>query len=606
MLSDNETDKITTEEADRSLQIESWKLSKLKIKSIYNTGCNNRDASNEVSEYVCSHFYDFFNIDTWTFVTQTDFITMIREAFPKSMSNTFDSETYKIIHTGYSNKVKAMVKKLTIREKVERDRIYYKKRTTKIEKDDNGNEIKVVKEPGDLRVIRYKYIDTKKSKTLTYLAKYGRNSTYEWLKEQLSTNKELNKSQRKNYEMYISVCDEFGFDVLLAEALEHRKMILEKYLNPCEFESTTLHIDSRIRKTFIRNKKKGSKVKYFAELAIPYKDENGILHEHMFIPLKWNEKYHGDLLRFNSSGDNNHIYMVMCIDKYKKCVDMHICEKQEVSHREPTENDKYCSFDLNTNGKKIEGSLNISIDHTGDDKIVAELAKLKKQLQEGQAREKELAKKQNRKYVPSNALSNRKRHKAKRLSDIMKSHNNSDAAVAVKEAKEKGSNHIIMEDLNGKFSKSKAKDVENDQNFNDKTSSMQLSSIKDAVLGICQKQHMSMTLVQPEYTSQRCPVCGSISEENRKSQENFKCIDCGYTINADKNATDNMIHRVVSKKLCEKLLKRSADGYVPNTRVRHDQLLEIIETDCCRTLPKYCYSKIAMTKKENNENFNDS
>ena len=59
MLSDNETDKITTEEADRSLQIESWKLSKLKIKSIYNTGCNNRDASNEVSEYVCSHFYDF-------------------------------------------------------------------------------------------------------------------------------------------------------------------------------------------------------------------------------------------------------------------------------------------------------------------------------------------------------------------------------------------------------------------------------------------------------------------------------------------------------------------------------------------------------------------
>ena len=606
MLSDNETNKITTEEADRSLQIESFQLSKLKIKSIYNTGCNNRDASNEVSEYVCSHFYDFFNIDKWSFVGQQKFITMIREAFPKSMTNTFDSETYKIIHTGYSNKVKAMVKKLTIREKVERDRIYYKKRTTKIEKDENGNEIKVVKEPGDLRVIRYKYIDTKKSKTLTYLAKYGRSNTYEWMKEQLSSNKELSKSQRKKYEMYISVCDEFGFDVLLAEALEHRKMVLEKYLNPCEFESTTLHIDSRIINTFIRNKKKGSKVKYFAELAIPYKDENGILHEHMFIPLKWKEKYHGDLLRFNSSIDNNHIYMVMCIDKFKKCVDMHICEKQEVSHREPTENDKYCSFDLNTNGKKFEGSLNISIDHSGDDEIVAELAKLRKKLQEGQAREKELAKKQNRKYIPSNALSNRKRHKAKRLSDIMKSHNSSDAAVAVKEAKEKGSNHIIMENLNGKFSKSKAKDVENDQNFNDKTSSMQLSSIKKSVLGICQKQHMSMTLVQPEYTSQRCPVCGSISEENRKSQENFKCIDCGYTINADKNATDNMIHRVVSKKLCEKLLKRSADGYVPNTRVRHDQLLEIIETDCCGTLPKYCYSTIAMAKKENNENFNDS
>ena len=30
MVSDNENDKITTEEADRSLEIESWKLSKLK------------------------------------------------------------------------------------------------------------------------------------------------------------------------------------------------------------------------------------------------------------------------------------------------------------------------------------------------------------------------------------------------------------------------------------------------------------------------------------------------------------------------------------------------------------------------------------------------
>ena len=45
MLSDNETDKITTEEADRTLQIESWKLSKLKIKSIYNTGCNKENKS---------------------------------------------------------------------------------------------------------------------------------------------------------------------------------------------------------------------------------------------------------------------------------------------------------------------------------------------------------------------------------------------------------------------------------------------------------------------------------------------------------------------------------------------------------------------------------
>ena len=90
--------------------------------------------------------------------------------------------------------------------------------------------------------------------------------------------------------------------------------------------------------------------------------------------------------------------------------------------------------------------------------------------------------------------------------------------------------------------------------------------------------------------TERVKVCGSISEENRKSQENFKCIDCGYTINADKNATDNMIHRVVSKKLCEKLLKRTDDGYVPNKNITHDMLLDILMQSSCTTLPFTCYS----------------
>ena len=172
----------------------------------------------------------------------------------------------------------------------------------------------------------------------------------------------------------------------------------------------------------------------------------------------------------------------------------------------------------------------------------------------------------------------------------MSEHNRQDTADAVSKAKAKGANHIIFENLDGKFSKSKAVDKENKQNFNDKTKSMQIASIKNHAIGICQKKGMSISLVQPEYTSQRCPKCGAIHKANRKSQSEFECVECGYKFNADKNADDNMIHRVVSKKLCEKLLKRTDDGYVPNKSITHDMLLDILMQSSCTTLPFTCYS----------------
>ncbi len=43
--------------------------------------------------------------------------------------------------------------------------------------------------------------------------------------------------------------------------------------------------------------------------------------------------------------------------------------------------------------------------------------------------------------------------------------------------------------------------------------------------------------VDPRYTSQKCSCCGYISKENRESQARFVCKECGYTSNADHNAS---------------------------------------------------------------------
>jgi len=51
---------------------------------------------------------------------------------------------------------------------------------------------------------------------------------------------------------------------------------------------------------------------------------------------------------------------------------------------------------------------------------------------------------------------------------------------------------------------------------------------------------VTVKIVNPKYTSQRCSECGHVSKENRKSQSKFLCTKCGFTSNADKNGAINI------------------------------------------------------------------
>jgi putative transposase len=42
-----------------------------------------------------------------------------------------------------------------------------------------------------------------------------------------------------------------------------------------------------------------------------------------------------------------------------------------------------------------------------------------------------------------------------------------------------------------------------------------------------------IVVVDPRNTSRTCSECGSIHKANRKSQQTFSCVDCGYTAAAD-------------------------------------------------------------------------
>jgi len=52
--------------------------------------------------------------------------------------------------------------------------------------------------------------------------------------------------------------------------------------------------------------------------------------------------------------------------------------------------------------------------------------------------------------------------------------------------------------------------------------------------------------VEPSYTSQQCSKCGCTLEENRDGQQ-FECLDCSYSVNADYNGGKNVARKLALK-----------------------------------------------------------
>lgn len=54
-------------------------------------------------------------------------------------------------------------------------------------------------------------------------------------------------------------------------------------------------------------------------------------------------------------------------------------------------------------------------------------------------------------------------------------------------------------------------------------------------------KNCQVVYVDARYTSQRCSKCGHIHKSNRQNQSKFKCMNCGFQLNADLNASKNIV-----------------------------------------------------------------
>jgi IS605 OrfB family transposase len=70
--------------------------------------------------------------------------------------------------------------------------------------------------------------------------------------------------------------------------------------------------------------------------------------------------------------------------------------------------------------------------------------------------------------------------------------------------------------------------------------SLVINRLQQMISYKCADQGIAVIYVRPDFTSQRCPRCGTNDKSNRKSQALFRCIHCGYQHNEDFIASINL------------------------------------------------------------------
>jgi putative transposase len=61
----------------------------------------------------------------------------------------------------------------------------------------------------------------------------------------------------------------------------------------------------------------------------------------------------------------------------------------------------------------------------------------------------------------------------------------------------------------------------------------------------------SLIVVPPQNTSRRCPLCDHVSAENRRTQQRFHCIECGFEENADLVGAINILRAGHARCACQ-------------------------------------------------------
>ena len=467
------------------------------------------------------------------------FMTYMDGLHKGELNSNFNGSIYRLVIDCYKNKFDNVKHKM---EFVQRDfkGFDFFKRDCK-----NGKK-------GELKKILYKERKTPLSNCLTYLARYGFDGTVDFIKAKLE-NPDIDENKIKFYQNILRCIGKFGFDRLMRLALQRRDRIIRKYFaEPIEFKSLTF--SGRSRKKFIlgANDNKGSVIKAFINLSWEGRKS-------MCIPVKYASDYHGNISDYEKS-TNDYRYTITFNEKHKK---VNICLAKDGDRFIPevTDNDVVVGIDVNIKHNLFSLSNGETYDY--DRNLIKEYCKICLEIDN--------LKKKDENYK----VGKKKQYKIDAIKRKIVENEKQVISNMCCSLKEQGVRHIVMEDL-GTFGKTyvKSDDFES-LNFNRIIRALHLTGLKSEVEHIARNYDIAISLVQSEYTSKRCPVCGCIEDENRLSQEEFCCVKCGHKDNADHNAAVNIRNRVLEA-VQKDLLKQNDNGSYSLKKLKKEKIKEIL------------------------------
>jgi putative transposase len=244
-----------------------------------------------------------------------------------------------------------------------------------------------------------------------------------------------------------------------------------------------------------------------------YKNRKETIH----IPLQVNKKYHKDfeqLVRFKAA----------CYVKVTKNK-VHILTTRNATQLHFKDFTEVLGIDLNVKHNFCYLSDNTEIDY--DRKFIKQAVKELKKLDK----------------IPKSKQEDKDKKKLHKITKRNEWHFKKIISETLNSIEEKQISDVVLENLDLCFGATFIKNQEFEIKYSRLVRILRLSNAKTWFIQQAEKRGIRIHLTNPAYTSQTCSKCGYIDRENRKIQEIFLCIDCQHSLNADLNASINIMNR---------------------------------------------------------------
>jgi transposase len=534
------------QESTYSISFYSTDLNSIKYNHLHDKAVKIRNFKNELSQIICDNPIKFQNISKFDF--QIQFNTQIDGLVGREIQPALTD-----VYTAYQNKFQELNKKIIFKIQSKPLSFKYYKITTK-----KHNK-------GDIKIFHISLKSSPLTKVISYLAKYYNETTVNYLiKEIDNVNTIKSLEQIEFYKSILYYLDKFGDRILKLANDRKTRLIKELFSKPCLFKELTYNGVNAHLDIIIKNKNNKSILTHYIVLS-------GFRHINkcgrIYIPIKYSKKYHGNLDNYNKEQASYTIQFVknkIKIVLHKKGNRETISDCNNIAGVDTNlkhnlfrlSNDKTVDFNRNLIKNYIKTQLKL------DKKSKLMYETIDKDLTEKQIKQKYklIARKQtwNRRLIAEQNLN---------VSDLIK--------LTIKS----GYNHIVCEGLVlGDKSWCRSEEFYNIK-YSRLIRILHLVSMKNILINQCRNRNIQLTIVPSYYTSQRCSRCGYVDRNNRKTQEHFKCLECGHEENADFNASKNIKQFKEINVLSQSFLKldKTTNWFIPKPRLGKESIRKVLD-----------------------------